>query len=527
MTKQYCYDKHLLEGFIDDYKEKFLSYHNYLEENNLKLTTQTINYIIDNCTDSITDRLYFKVPNPSSTFKLLVYDSLEDKEIYYYCIYNNSEIIQKTLKEDYKDNLKEFDKENKTKYYNLLSFKKLMDKIPIYEETKINNQIILLNNGYTFNNKKLCFEYNSEDVPIKEIDKKYTPLTSDQEELLGTVFKIMYPEDTEYNKFLYYILSMLDKTYALQSIFLIIDGSGVGKTAKITPLVELQLSNMINSNMLKDTEIYNIFCNNSITVNEIQSESINGANLNNLADSSPYTVTRKNKDSITVTKEDKPVISIMGESQPYIKALSNGTNRRFLLVPKVSKQFIEYKNKPENKEIINKFYDMLYEHSTEVIEFYSKQIDIHNIKERSDEIRETMTVTPDKLEELIEVKEDIFSKYFNINPEYNNVLTETTYLIDSKNGLKQLLKYIDNNIVTVNHIGTDNGRKKYLNQLIKEVTGEKNLKNFGTTKIDGLNIYYAYSLTPEGVKLIEEVNKTLKPHEKIQYTIKYPPEKRS
>lgn len=517
-TIKYIYTPNVLLKFVKDYTER--SIFSEFRESGTKPTTHNIRHLIDN----ITDELYFIVPNPASSFKLLVYDPL-DTDTAYYCIYDKSIKTRKQLKKDYKEYM--LAPNRFTDIYKVLDYDKLINSLYIYEEEKISNQTVLLKNGYVYNNKDMVFTKEAPEIPIKYVDKEYKKLTKEHRDILGTVFNIMYPNPEEYDKFLYYILSMSNKKYAEQSIFLIIDKSKVGKTAKISPLIELQISSMADSGILKSTELYNIFFNNSVTINEVQSDNINGSNLNNLADTSAYTVTRKNKDSLTVTKEDKPVISIMGESQPYIKALSDGTNRRFILVPKVDKEFITYKNKPENKEIIDKFYSLLYNNFTEVIEFYSKQIDIHNIKSKTKEIKESMLITPAELEKLIEVKEDIFSRYFNLNPEYNNELTEITYLIDSAKGLDILLKYIDNHIATVNHIGTAKGRKKYLNQLIKEETGAKNLKEFGITKKSEnkklYNIYYAYSLTDKGVKLVDEINKTLAPEEKIYYTNIFPP----
>ena len=76
-------------------------------------------------------------------------------------------------------------------------------------------------------------------------------------------------------------------------------------------------------------------------------------------------------------------------------------------------------------------------------------------------------------------------------------------------------------MITINHISTSQGRKKYLNQLIKEHTDVKNMKAFGQTTKDKKNYLFAYSLTKTGVELVEKINKDLPETEQISTITRY------
>lgn len=529
----YKFTPNVLTEFLEDYKTDFVNavkkgYENINGEKQIT-DKRAYNYNIDYLTDDITDELYLIEPNPVSDFTLIVYEP-KHKDIAYYWSYKNTKHCMQTLKKQYKDFMRNGDNEYRKIVYTKIPFDRLVNKIlNHYVEDKITEEKpILLNDGIVYSNTKMEFLEAPETLPLKEMNVTYETLTEDNRELLGKLFNIMYLNDnentsiTDYDKFLYYILSLLNKAYAPQTVFIVIDKSKVGKTAKIISTVNLGLNSILKPEMLRATELYNTANNNAIILNESQGDkNIDGSTLNIFADSTPLTTSVKNKNAITLSAEEKPIVNIMGESQPLIKALSDGTNRRFALVPKVNPKFMEYKEAPENKEEITKFYNLLYNNTTQVIEFYIEQIQIHNIIERSKEIRSNMSVTLSELEDLIEIKEEIYERYFYLNPDYSNALTKQTVLIDSKDGLDTLLTYIEENIITINHITTSKGRRNYLNRLIKEATNVKNLKDFGHTTFNKRNYLYAYSLTKEGVKLVKEINLTLPEEKQIQTETMY------
>lgn len=525
MVKQYIYNNDVITLFLNDYKEQYLRAFQPKEKRD-----EFDTYDYSTLLDDIKDELYIIEPNPTSDFKLIVYEPL-DKEIGYYRTFKKNKECVQSLRSQYKQFFKERNDISFKKGYKKLHYDELMKQIYHFVEDKlIDERHILLKNGKVYDNRTMEFTNTITSLPIKEVSTvTYEPLTEENRNTLGQLFNIMYLHDpasedniTDWEKFLYYILCMFNKSYAPQTIFLVIDKSKVGKTAKINCTVKLGINITLKPEMLRPSELYNIAYYNSVIINESQGDkNIDGGTLNNLVDSSPLTTSVKNKNAITIEPEDKPTLNIVGESQPLIKSLSDGTTRRFVLVPKVNPKFIEYKEDPQNKEYVDKFYTLLYNHPTQVIEFYTEEIDRWNIKENYQNIRESMNITLPELEKLIEIKEDIYETYFNLNPEYENSLSAETVLIDSKDGLNTLLTYIEENMITINHISTSQGRKKYLNKLIKDNSNVKNMKDFGQTTKDKKNYLFAYSLTKKGVELVEKINKELPEAEQISTLSRY------
>lgn len=513
---KYIHDKQILNKFINDYHNRFNEYDknspNYQGD---ELTSHSINYILDD----MKDELSIIMPNPSNRFKLIIYEPLREGNICYYTIFNNTKKVQQHLKKSYK----EYFTKNKdyTWVYHVLSYDKLIKDIYTYEEEKISKQIIHLKDGTVFNNEQLEFQTQSEDIPVMEVDLTYKPLTEKNKKILKNGFNLMFKNEQDYKQFLYYILCLINKKYGKQSIFFVSDDSGVGKNARIEALADIQLCAIPKGNTLKETELYNVMFNNAIAINESQGDNnISGDTLNILVDSSPTTLTRKGRDSITVDGKDKPAVSIMGEALPYIKHFSNGTQRRSYVVPRVSEQYRKIATSEKDKVELNDFFGILHDEPTQVLEFYCNEIKEYNIINEITEIKEIMRLSPQVLETLIEDKETIFTQYFNIMPSYNNEYEECRVLIDKKEGLSRLLEYINDNYTNTNKMPTDKLRRKYLNNLIKSESGVNNIKEFGRTtekardnsgKITKIvEYFYAYSLTKDGVDLVNKINREYK-----------------
>ena len=120
-----------------------------------------------------------------------------------------------------------------------------------------------------------------------------------------------------------------------------------------------------------------------------------------------------------------------------------------------------------------------------------------------------MKISLSSLEKLGEDKDSIIKKYLELQPfgKYEET-GNTRYLLDKKS-LELLLQYIDHNIITVSHFGTDKLRMKYIRDTIKENTGNS-IKDLGlinrTYNMKKYNFFFAYCLTPAGVELVKNIN---------------------
>lgn len=476
--------------------------------------------------EEIQDDLYIIAPDPMNpNLKFLVFE-LENSATYFYYI-DDSREVQRNLRQQYKQFNKGF-----RKFY---SFKYFMKQMDFYKERKLGSHNILLADGYIYNCEELCFKKQCKKLPFNISDLKFKPLNDNTNKILEKGFNLMYPDVKDLEKFLYYILCNLNKSYVHQKIFLIFDVSGVGKTAKIIPMVELGLNIICDSRLLEKSELYNLASQNNVIYNETQTENINGSTLSNLADKAPLTVSRKGDSSLTI--RDKPIVQVIGETAPFFKSLNDGTNRRFLLVPRVDNKFINY-----DKSFKKEFYNIVYDNPIETIQFYIQMIkkhilnkeptnpdykdvdynneDKHIFKSKIDKIQESMNISLRELEQLTESKEYILERYFNMIPlgKYDEC-NQQRYLIEGGKSLDLFLEYIDNEIITVSHFNNSNLRKKYLRGLIKENIN-RNVKDLGLHNIGGKNYFYYYSLTLEGKKLVDYINKENIFNESIAYITK-------
>ena len=497
-TTIYKYDKDIIKEFVKSTVNmwEFIN----IKESGTSLNEKQAKIILEKLKDSI----YIIYPNPSNRdLKFIVLELSEKENIF--CEFNNSKEIQRRFKKQYKKINQQF--------YNIFPYHRFIKNLDVYKEIELTSRNILLNDGTIYNFDDMEFKNYCYNIPSQISKLNYNPLSEKDKNILDKCFNIMYDDKKTMEQYYYYILCNLNKDYATQTIFLIMDKSKVGKTSKILSFVYMRINNILQSRMLEKSEIYNIAYKNSVIYNETQSEKIDGSQLSLLADNTPLEVTRKGLDSLYIDTDDKPLLQLMAESFPFIKSLNNGTARRFLLVPRVSNGFIEFKDKTENANIINQFYYLLNtkEKATSIIEYYIKQIKEKKIISKYEIIKKDMTVSIKDLENLSEDKENIFSKYFILNPigKYEECYN-TRYLI-TKETLSYLLEFIDYNIITVSHFTNDRLRCKFIRDIIKDNTGVRSVKELGIKNKrignNQINFFYAYSLTKEGLKLLKELHK--------------------
>lgn len=504
----YKHDKNILTKIIEDTHELFTSF-----DPNSELFTG------DKLTDTRAKEIYKKIkkqvyliaPNPVNNRVVFLVYEINDKESLF-TEYNQTRAVQRELQRQY----------DKIQYnfQRFIDYNFFMQHLDFYKEIELSSRNILLNDGYIYDFEEMKFKLEVYDIPTNISKLEFKELKDNDKEILDTCFDVMYDNKRSKLQYLYYILCNLNKYYATQSIFLVIDVSGVGKTSKILCTVDIGLNNILDSGLLKKSELYNIAYKNNVIYNETQAENINGSTLSQIADNAPLTVTVKSENSLTIPKEDKPLIQLMGEALPYLKSFNNGTNRRFLLVPKVSERYLEFKDNPKNEYLLNNFYDILNNKPIQVIQYYKEKIDQYNIINIKDDIKESMKVSLNDLELLAESKENIFSKYFELIPigKYEDSETDR-YLIESKTSLNNFLEYIDDKLITISHFNDTNLRRKYLRKLIKDNVGA-NVKELGCHNLKNKNYFYYYCLTAEGVNLLNKINEEGIYEEKLTYIIK-------
>ena len=512
-VKKYIYKENLLEEVVRYTQPLFNEFNdNQTSYNEIDLTKSNALYIFE----EIKDSLYIIAPNPvDNNLKFIVY---ELENIIYFYMFNDTREVQMNLKKQYKQFNKKF------RYW--IGYSTFIRQLLHCTEIELTSRNILLADGMIYDFKEMKFQKYCYSIPAFVSKHKYKQLKESEEKRLDITFDKMYPEREKKKQFFYYILCNLDKDYIRQSMFLIIDSSGVGKTAKIMPMVELGLNSIANAGLLKKSELYNVVYRNSFIFNETQTnKDITGDAINFFTDSGPKELTRKHDGSIRVEEEDRPLLQIMGESLPYIKSVTDGTGRRLILVPKANEYYLSYINDEFNKEEKEGFYDMLYNKPVQMIQYYTKKIKEYNIFDNTITIKKTMEITLDDLEQLLELKDEIFGRYFNLSPlGHHEVGAETLNrtLIEYGVGLDNFLKYIDHNIITTGHFTSPKLRRKYLTELIRENRPDtKTIKDLGTKFKKGKNYYYFYTLTDEGVNLIDEINEEKVFEEKIEYQTYY------
>lgn len=513
------YDPQLMKHFVQDaYSEHFYCHNPTDPDYTGNITKEDANRICR----QLQEMLYFINPNPSEPE--LTYLVYEIKNTSYYCIYENTvEVLRKQLQEQYKLIWEGF-----RAYY---PFKRFISGLEHYYQKKITSNSVLFKDGivFDFNEERFIDEsyelpafvtrYESKEMNTKEIDlNKPLTINKKDKEVLTKCFREMYPQENQYKQFLYYILCNINKNFCRQTIFLIIDASGVGKTSRVLFNVLLGYNKILDSRLLQKSELYNITSSNSVIYNETQTENLDGSTLSNLADAAPITVTRKGQSSLTIEADEKPLIQIMGESLPLFKSLNNGTNRRFVLVPNTDPQYKKFIENTHNAEIVNRFFEILNNKPVTMLKFYLSEIKKFNIDKIHDSIRKSMFVTLKDLEALIENKEAIFEKYFNLNPTGKDDYVEEKRYILSVESLELILDYINNYIITVSHFNTVKLAKSYLRKLIKE-NGHNAVNSLGKCTSAKVNYFFYYSLTPAGVKLVEEINDKGLYDEKIDYLV--------
>lgn len=490
--KPYKYNENLMLNIVNELNSRLRGNKEY---ENQKLTKGYMSFWFENLKNDV----YLIQPNPvDDTIKFLVFDA---NDRHYFFKIDKSKNVGKHLRKLY-SNLDEDFRRHKS----LKSFFKQLDN---YEENEVPSNNILLSDGYIYDFEDLEFKKEVYELPAFYRKNKYVELKESDKGILDKMFNMMYPQELEQKQFFYYVLCCLNKNYAQQRAFLIIDPSGVGKTAKINPMASIGLTVIADSRLLEKSELYNIAFKNSILFNESQLESLNGSTISLLVDTMPLMVTRKNNSSIQLEEENKPLIQIMGESLPFFKSLNDGTNRRFLLVPKVSNTYIEFIKDKDNEQIKKEFFDILYKKPIQCLSYYSQKIKELDLMDnfKNQKIIQSMEINLKDLENLLEDKEEIFSRYFNLEPlgKFEDESNNIRYILDVKS-LGLLLEYIDNYIITVSHFANSSLRKKYLRNLIKDHIG-KNIGDLGkVTDKNGINYFYYYTLTPEGVELLNKIN---------------------
>lgn len=490
---KYTYNKDLIKYFVQDNTDLFYNYNSNINKSYTDLKEPQAKYILE----KMKDQLYLIDPHPAKDTTYIVYE-YNNKDAYF-CEFNQSRDIQRHFKKHYKTIFYQF------MYY--YSYNRFITNLDHYKEQELTSKNILLNDGYIYNFESMEFKKYCYEIPTQETKQIYKELKEKDKKILDQCFNVMFDTDKKFEQFLYYILCNFNKDFSLQSIFLVIDNSSVGKSARLEPFNKLRLNSILDSRVLAKSELYNIAYRNSIICNELQNETIIGTTLNNFADNTSLEVTRKNKGSLLIDGNDKPLLQLIGESLPYIKGLHNGTNRRLLLVPKVSKKFKKFKEK--EPLLMESFYSILYNKPIETLQYYINCINERKIQNKTEIIKKDMKITIQDLENLAEDKDNIFKQYINLNPlgKYDET-PETRYLLDKKS-LELVLQYIDYNIITVSHFANNKLRIDYIRNAIKENT-DKQITKLGyiNRSIDGIkyNFFFAYCLTKKGVELVKQIN---------------------
>jgi len=323
-------------------------------EDTLKIIVDYINYQLElnnppkNVFLELKEYCYIISPNPRNTsIQFLVFEDRGDNELCYFFKINKTKKIMKHLRKQYYNVNRDF------RYFKPIN--EFLRDLDHYYEEKPTSENILLSDGYIYDFENLDFKKKVYEIPSTIINREYKELKESDEKILNKMFNLMYPSLNEQKKFFYYILCCLNRYYSQQKAFLIIDPSRVGKTAKIVPMEKLRLNKIANERLLEKSELYNIAYNNGIVFNESQLASLNGSTISSLVDTTDITVTKKNSDAMVLESEDKPLIQIMGESLPFFKSLNDGTQRRFLLVPKVDSKYIEFIKEENNEQIKKNF----------------------------------------------------------------------------------------------------------------------------------------------------------------------------
>lgn len=489
-----------------------------IAENGDNITKKTAEKVIS----KLLENFFLIRPNPlDKNFLLLVYD-IESHEKYF-SIYDKSRDTYVNLREQY--NIIDEWLGGFSDVFSFDEFKRKLEQNIFIEDEKTSSNIYTIHNKganiYDFENMK--FQDKSVCLPSKK-NKTIKNEVVEKEDLitLDKYFNIMFNTNESFEQFLFYILCNFNKKYVQQSVFLVIDVSGVGKTSRIKAFTDLGLNNIATTGLLKSTELYNLVNCNSIIFNEAQSSKlVKGDLLNMLCDNTSLQVTRKGESAVTLLDSERPLIQIMGETLPFIESLSNGTTRRLLLVPKASTEYIKLTANNLNK-LKNEFFSILNEKPITTLTYYLNKIKEYNIIEKSDKIKESMAVTLDEIENLLESTEIILEDYFNLNPHAKNDNFSNSITILEINSLEPVLDYINQYILTTNHFKTPKEFKNYFIHLLKENTGRNNIKDFGVQNKNNKNYYYAYQLTKKGEMLIDNIKKLKKYKNKIYSSVAYP-----
>lgn len=491
------YNNNLIYEFLktDDSKVKF-------DVNILKSNKNTL-------TRYIKETMFLIEPNPTSNLTFICYR--HNDWITHFTVFDTSKECMDNLERQYNKSL---DKE----FLDLFDFDSFIKTLRVYKEVNKTSNNVLLSDGNIYDYNNMIVTKEVIDLPSVYADNYgYSELTVDEKQIVLDNLKAQYPIHKDFIFFLTYVYCTLNKEDIKQSIFVNIDESGVGKSSKIMFSVVLGLNKIADKGLLKSTELYNLSNINTLFVNETQNKTIDGSTLNNLADSTPLTVTRKSDSAITIRSEDKPLIVLLGENLPMIQQLSNGTNRRFYLVPKISSSF----NIDRDINIMYKeFSDIMYGNKPlGVLLYYLELFKEYEIKENLNQNISDMSIGIKELTELIENPHTIFNKYFNLNPTNKSDIKTTYYCIGTSNSLDKLLKLINETDFKSNHYLDIHMMKKDLHKYIKSNCGLSNIKDLGSSTISiGIgyeNIYYSISITEYAKKIIDLYNEDHK--EKIYY----------
>ena len=480
--------------------------------------------------NKIQDKLYFIKPNPASNLTFLVYEA---NDINYFTEYDESKKTTKILKNQYN----KFNQSFKLLY----PFDKFIKNLDVYTEPERTSYNVLFKDGYIFNFNELTISSETTEIPSAKSDLKYDGqrLTNQQEKLLDTYFRKMYPSTGVFKQYLLYILCNFNKYHIKQSNFINIDDSAIGKTARISAMLELGFNSNADSNVLKKSELYNVANYNMLIVNEADTDKIDGSILSDFSDSTPKDYTVKNKDSMRVKAKDKPQLTIIGENLPLFERLNKGTERRFLLIPKVANSFrflVADKIKIDNGiitdpekiesckyEELKQFYSFLYNQPMQVIQYYLLKIKEYNIIAEADAIANDMRVTIEDLSKLLTTTEDVFNKFFNAEPIAADEITVTDMeiILIGNQSINRLLNIINRDFIKTDKFKNPAEAKKKLNTWLKEVNEIKNLKDYGRTWITKDNrkeeAFYIYQLTQKAVIEIDKYNRTAKEYDRIIY----------
>lgn len=503
----YEYKNNIFQDIIELNNTNFYDLNNTIEDNLLPDGSKiTETYLKRLWTDIFKNRLYIIMVNPSNNLTFICYEV--DDNLTFFSIYDRSIEVLRKYNKTY----------NRIPYQllNKYPFEYTINHIPFYKEkSKISDYILLKDNKTIFNNKTLEFIDKSDVLPSYESDISVNNNNTEKFELLENIFNNMYLHENDLISFYAYILCLFNKSKIKQSIFINIDKSGTGKSSKILPLVLLGLNKIVDSRLLKKSELYNIANSNAIICNEIQNKQIDSSNLNNLADNMPLTVTRKSDFSIEIKGNEKPLIILMGENMPLLEDLSNGSNRRFYLVPIVSDSFMQFMNKDYNTEILKEFFTILNDDPYTVIMYYVSKIKKYNLFDRKifEDAINNMKTDYKALTNLIISEDRIFNKYFVKYPLSKDDLTSDYYCIGINQSLNFLLEYIEDNEFDSNKLLDVNDRKKHLFKWIKDNNELRNIKGLGYTRMSKNNntdyLYYSVALTEYGYHATKKINHDL------------------